>query len=336
MAPHIQWSVWCRRGGLWCWSLPQTCSAPSSPGPCGRRNADLYLSTSKLSTRLWRNLTQQQAGYVRELSSKVVVGLAATYWAAHVRGGSALAKWNFKESSTRGHHPSLIQPGQVGRAFWNWQTPTGSSLQDPFTDAPWFEVGPLSTPIGKNSPLPLDPTVRSTNGQKGLRDYCVHTGIRLQVEGSQTSTQSRYLTILKSCYLTILKSCYLTILLSCYLTILLSQHLRSGWRVRDWAAARKKMSRSRALNLMTSVGAASWVLILAMINVIILRTLRIISLRLKRLQKFSNDQSLTMKATPRCSCPAHSQAFSAPSWVILAWAEYFLHNCGELQLCNQG
>ena len=86
-------------------------------------------------------------------------------------------------------------------------------MQDLFTDAPWFEVAPLSTHIGNNSPLLLDPTVRRTNWQKGLRDYCVHSGIRLRVGGSQKSTPSCYLTILKSFYLEVLLSGSLTILL---------------------------------------------------------------------------------------------------------------------------
>ena len=76
---------------------------------------------AELSTRLWMTLTRQQLlSYVRELSSKVVVGLAGTYWAGPCKGSSALAKWNFKERRPEGmYHPSLIQPG------WSCQLQTG-------------------------------------------------------------------------------------------------------------------------------------------------------------------------------------------------------------------
>ena len=54
-----------------------------------------------------------------ELSKVVVVGLAGTYWARHVRAGSALAKLNFKEAP-EGTTLPLYNLARFQTANTNW------------------------------------------------------------------------------------------------------------------------------------------------------------------------------------------------------------------------
>ena len=137
--------VWCRRGFVMLIFVSNLLSAAKQsrslwPTKCWP------VPFRELSTRL---LTQQQPDYVRELSSKVVVvGLAGTYWARHVREGGV--QWRFKEHQRAPPFPYTTRLVVLLKlANTNWFKFAGPVCWS----VPYF--GPLSTPNGKNSPLPL-------------------------------------------------------------------------------------------------------------------------------------------------------------------------------------